>query len=317
MGTYTVRNITKKISDVDVIPLREKENRRLCIQAKLIKDNPNPNAPIKISFIYQKRHSSSEPWQKAESFNLAQLPKGHEIQLQLSSQETLKLKTELDNLYALAEAELSEKEGTFKVSNSASALVFDGKEKEILDRLLSTTDAKQLFFLLEQLEPETFEHLYLLKEYENKQKSLQCFKAQMDAATWKESQWATFFRENLWIFGHGLDYRIMNLECEQPNYGGYLFTGKGMQKGDYLFHSSGYAGFTVLVELKRPDTNLLDSENCRNGAYPAHRNLTEAIAQLQTNCHAWNTEGARRSHSVSSCKEKIHILVSRNRNSLK
>jgi hypothetical protein len=41
--------------------------------------------------------------------------------------------------------------------------------------------------------------------------NLRVFRAQMDSEEWKERNWQEFFEKNFWIFGYGLDYRVMGL----------------------------------------------------------------------------------------------------------
>jgi hypothetical protein len=49
--------------------------------------------------------------------------------------------------------------------------------------------------------------------------------------------------------------------------------------------------FTVLVEIKKPSTNLLHNEY-RNGAWGASEDLTGGISQMHANSLQWEVEGA-------------------------
>lgn len=108
-----------------------------------------------------------------------------------------------------------------------------------------------------------------------------------------EGWWQSFFLENKWIFGYGLNYQIIGVEQAQPSYGGTRVEGKGGQKGDYLGATQGDLRFTVLVEIKTPDAPLLaGTEEIRSGAWSLSKELTDGVAQLQSNVQAWETQGA-------------------------
>tara|TARA_B110000858_G_scaffold171420_1_gene201906 strand:+ start:77 stop:610 length:534 start_codon:yes stop_codon:yes gene_type:complete len=87
----------------------------------------------------------------------------------------------------------------------------------------------------------------------------------------------------------------LSIESDQPNYGGENYTGKGKQKGDYLTKTNTEnIKFTVLVEIKKPSSNLLvkkprTGENIkyRNGAWLLGSEVLGGVAQVQTNCKSW------------------------------
>jgi hypothetical protein len=109
-----------------------------------------------------------------------------------------------------------------------------------------------------------------------------------------EHWWQRFFNDNKWIFGYGLNYVILRLEQGQANVGGTQVGRVGGQIADFLSSTSGKVRFTVLVEIKTPDTPLLAGpEEVRSGAWSLSRELTDALAQTQANVDRWNKEGAR------------------------
>ncbi len=66
--------------------------------------------------------------------------------------------------------------------------------------------------------------------------------------------------------------------------------------------------FTVLVEIKTPQTPLLGREY-RNGAYLLGTDLNGGINQLLANAGTWELEGARRlEYAVESENENIHTV---------
>jgi Shedu protein SduA, C-terminal len=109
-----------------------------------------------------------------------------------------------------------------------------------------------------------------------------------------ERWWQQFFNDNKWIFGYGLNYVILRLEESQPNVGGTQTNRRGGQLPDYLASTSGKVRFTVLVEIKTPDTPLLcGTEEIRSGAWSLSQQLTDALAQTQANVDGWNERGSK------------------------
>ena len=108
-----------------------------------------------------------------------------------------------------------------------------------------------------------------------------------------ERDWQTFFDQNKWIFGYGLNYVIIKI-AGQPHVGGGTVSGAGVQKADFLGVTVGDVRFTVLVEIKTPKTLLLRGEGeVRNGAWGLSQELTDSLVQTQANIDRWNREGAR------------------------
>ena len=115
-----------------------------------------------------------------------------------------------------------------------------------------------------------------------------------------ETWWQKFFEKNKWIFGYGLNYEIIDTLHPQPHYGSLSYHGKGDQRGDVLGITKGTdARFTVLVEIKRPTSPLLQGKiEIRNGSWSLSGHLTDALAQIQGNIDQWNKGGSRQAQNV-------------------
>lgn len=124
-----------------------------------------------------------------------------------------------------------------------------------------------------------------------------------------ERWWQDFFERNKWIFGYGLNYQILRQEQSQPNYGGTRVDGKGGQKGDFLTSTEGDLSFTVLVEIKTPNTLLLQGrEEIRSGAWSLSKELTDALSQIQANIDMWDKQGSKQIDNIDSL-EKENIFT--------
>ncbi len=140
---------------------------------------------------------------------------------------------------------------------------------------------------------------------------LESFKRGIDKKIADEGKWQDFFEANKWIFGYGLKYQILRQEQAQPAYGGTRMDGRGGQRGDYLTSTSGEYGFTVLVEIKTPETPLLHgTSEVRNGAWSLSKDLTDAVAQIQANMQTWDKDGSGSDENKDSLESKGIYTVS-------
>ncbi len=119
------------------------------------------------------------------------------------------------------------------------------------------------------------------------------FRTHLQKSDWLETDWQKFFEKNKWIFGYGLSYQFLHiLEC-RPSFGGKDLTGTGSLEGDFLLATSAQIKFTVLVEIKRPNSNLVSDKKYRNRTYEFGEDLVGGVAQLQQQCWRWAIEGSR------------------------
>ena len=84
----------------------------------------------------------------------------------------------------------------------------------------------------------------------------------------------------------------------QPHLGGAEASGRGSQRGDYLLRSEADVRFTVLVDIKRPDSPLLvpnayRGEGTHSAVYRPGKDLAGGISQLQLNCESWARTGSQ------------------------
>lgn len=116
-----------------------------------------------------------------------------------------------------------------------------------------------------------------------KKSALAEFENLLENANTTEKQWQTFFQENNWIFGHGLNYVFLDgvrPKLEQTTTGSDFNTpGKIV---DALMKTKAEISQYVLVEIKRNSTKLIvDDKAYRSGCWQASQELTGAVAQVQ------------------------------------
>lgn len=106
---------------------------------------------------------------------------------------------------------------------------------------------------------------------------------------WNEHQWQAFFAENSWIFGYGLDYRFLSILQKEAAVSGVDVDGKNTVNSDFLMGST---DFTVLVELKRPDTLLFELGKNRSHSWRLSQYLVHAVSQILAQKAAWEIKSS-------------------------
>lgn len=106
---------------------------------------------------------------------------------------------------------------------------------------------------------------------------------------WNEDQWQAFFAENTWIFGYGLDYRFLSILQKEAAVSGVDVDGKNTVNSDFLMGST---DFTVLVELKRPDTLLFEHAKNRSHSWRLSQYLVHAMSQILAQKAAWEIKSS-------------------------
>lgn len=264
---------------------------RRIMRSLLVNNSKNKAASVKITLIHQRRANAEQAWQDVDSFNLGNLKAGQEVRLQLSLGQTYRLYQELTALYALTENGIPRGNRRF-VGLDERGVVVNAPTHELVEYLLAN-DNPDFWQAVDELKPDMLTAVALKKQHEQRQVVVDQFRVQLEAEEWSEGDWQTFFEANTWIFGHGLAYQFLDIVSEQPHYGGVTLSGIGGQRGDFLMATAAENRFTVLVDIKKPQTELLTKTLYRNKVYGLSQELVGGIAQVQSNCRTWALEGAR------------------------
>lgn len=106
---------------------------------------------------------------------------------------------------------------------------------------------------------------------------------------WDEPQWQKFFEENTWIFGYGLDYRFLSILQREASVSDSDLDGSNTAITDFLLGST---DFTVLVEVKRPDTTLFESAKNRSKSWRISTKVFDAVSQILAQKAAWEIKSS-------------------------
>ncbi|MFA6533986.1 MAG: Shedu immune nuclease family protein [Patescibacteria group bacterium] len=101
-----------------------------------------------------------------------------------------------------------------------------------------------------------------------------------------EKLWQHFFGINDWIFGYGLDYKFLGILQKEAHISNTDLSGKEGVIGDFLL---GCNKFTVIVELKRPDTALFKNKN-RSNSWSLSDDLINAFSQILEQKASWQIQ---------------------------
>lgn len=99
-----------------------------------------------------------------------------------------------------------------------------------------------------------------------------------------EIAWQNFFRSNDWIFGYGLDYRFLGILQKEAIVGSADVGGQDAVINDFLL---GCNKFTVLVELKKPETPLFGKDKNRSNAWTLSTELISSFSQILEQKASW------------------------------
>lgn len=278
----------------------EKLTRRI-LRPQFIVNEHNPRASVKATIMHQKRHSVTEPWRDADSFNAAALKAGQEIRLHLKSGQTLRLFEALERFYGRGSQTLRHGDNDYMVVRRGDHLELSDRAKAVIEKLMEHDD-EQVWDAIDKLNPGLLEAAALKKQHEFRSAAVDEFEEHYNAEDWTEQEWENFFRRNMWIFGHSLSFCFLSEVVKQPYFGGTMVTGRGGQRGDFLMATNANARFTVLVDIKTPEAQLVEKEY-RNKVYLMGKDVVGGVSQLQSYCRRWVTEGSKQEDNVVVTEE--------------
>jgi hypothetical protein len=119
-----------------------------------------------------------------------------------------------------------------------------------------------------------------------RRQGLEEFEEQMRLKAWSERQWQDFFYRQQWVFGYGLDYRVMGLFDREMTVGAGGTDNQNKPTVDFLMS---FTDYTVLVEIKKPDTAIFrQSRGGRAGTREFSPDFTSAVSQIVEQKAEWS-----------------------------
>lgn len=104
-------------------------------------------------------------------------------------------------------------------------------------------------------------------------------------ADWSEGDWQDFFEREQWVFGYGLDYRVMRHFDREMTVGRGGTDNQNKPVIDFL---ETFTDYTVLVEIKRPDTDIFRaSRGGRAGTWEFTPEFIGGVSQVLEQKAEW------------------------------
>jgi hypothetical protein len=289
---YEIQRTSLQSAAVSDKVLARSKTTRLIVRSEIVGNPNNPDARVKISLIHQRKTLKGN-WEDAPAEPLSALKAGEQIKLILHSEPTLELFRHLYNLFTIAtKGKIGFGKTSLVVGREAEVIQTDAGRAKVIKLLLSKGYSDDIWNEISQTNPDLATRLSYARIQNERRSDLQTFEANLELRQ-GEWWWEDFFERSKWIFGYGLNYKILKSVQNQPNYGGTNLTGRGAHRGDFLQRTEAFIRFTVLVEIKKPHSGLFGTKQYRSGAWELSEELTGGVSQLQANCSKWEKEGSQ------------------------
>jgi len=162
--------------------------------------------------------------------------------------------------------------------------IIDADDRTLIARLKSLPREQRAGALAELQDDLTAEEINILL---GRRKGLEQFEREMGAGDWAEASWQDFFDREQWVFGYGLDYRVMRTFDREATVGGGGTDNRNKPLLDFL---QTFKDYTVLVEIKRPDTPIFKRTSggkSRAGTWEFTSQFVSAVSQILEQKAEW------------------------------
>lgn len=289
---YTSKSTSLQSAQINDIELHRTTTTRKIIRPTIVDNSKEPDSSVRIDII-QQRCTSKDQFEDVANIKFSEYKTKEIGKLCLDSTQTKKLYDELSNLYQISkEKGIQLGETTIRLNDISQIIQTDQRRAELIRALIQQNFSEEMLDELIKEAPALISKFSIARLYELRKEALNKFSGMLNEQN-NEQKWQSFFEDNTWIFGYGLNYQILKDVAAQPNYGGQQVSGKGQNKGDFLKSTQGSIKFTVLVEIKRPDTDLLQKKLYRNDVILPSEDLVGGVSQLRANARTWELDSAK------------------------
>ncbi|MGB8028332.1 MAG: Shedu immune nuclease family protein [Terracidiphilus sp.] len=274
------------------IILEESQTTRRCFYGTLVKPD---GGEWELRGTLMVERKGRDGWHRQDGALLNRLKGGEITKLELSRENVNRLLIGLNVLRDAAKVKDIDWHGADLVVGKKDEVAQVGRaQKAFIEELVNSEQGGQIWGTLRSLRPELAARLADAELLKRRKTAIEEFERELSNCRWTEPEWEKFFRSNEWIFGLGLRFQYLSVLQNQANYGGAGLNRKGEQKGEFLMHTEADERFTVLVEIKRPDTKFFGEHPYRSGVPGFNSEFANAISQVQVNSHTWEYEGSKR-----------------------
>jgi hypothetical protein len=168
-------------------------------------------------------------------------------------------------------------------SQAGPKAIIDASDRNLVERI-KNLDSAQRDAVLRQLQQSlTDDEVNTLL---GRKQGLEEFETQI-GGNWSETNWQDFFEREQWVFGYGLDYRIMRQFSREATVGTGGIDNQNKPVTDFLMT---FTEYTVLVEIKRPNTPIFKpTQRGRAGTWEFTTDFTSAVSQILEQKAEWSS----------------------------
>lgn len=184
--------------------------------------------------------------------------------------------------------------------------IIDASDRGIVERVRGMTEAQRKDFLRAIQNTLTADEINVVL---GRKQGLEEYERQLGQDAWSEGDWQDFFERQQWVFGYGLDYRIMRQFDREMKVGVGGTDNKNQPMADFLMS---FTDYTVLVEIKKPSTPLFKAKRGgRAGTWEFSPEFMSAVSQIIEQKAEWLSFSQTGEHYNKAGTEK---LTARTRN---
>jgi hypothetical protein len=303
MKTLSLQRISRNLMKfTPPIILEETQTTRRCFYGELASDDDG-EWDVRGTIVVERK--GKDGWHQQDGASLQKLKGGEIAKLPLRREHLKHFITGLQVLADAAKLEGIDLHGASLVVGKKEDVVNVGRErKALIEDLISSNHSSEFWDSLSSLRPDLASQLAEAELLKRRKLAVDEFETELHARRWTETVWEKFFMSNEWIFGLGLRFQYLSVLQNQANYGGGGFARKGEQKGEFLMHTEAEdERFTVLVEIKRPDTKFFGEKPYRSGVPGFNSEFMNAVSQVQINSHTWELMGSTQPRDAEQLSE--------------
>jgi hypothetical protein len=184
--------------------------------------------------------------------------------------------------------------------------IIDASDRGIIERVRGMNEAQRKDFLRAIQNTLTDEEVNILL---GRKQGLEEYERELAACEWSEADWQNFFERQQWVFGYGLDYRVMRQFGREMTVGAGGTDNQNKPVIDFLMT---FTDYTVLVEIKKPDTRIFrERRGGRAGTWEFSPEFMGAVSQIIEQKAEWLAFSQSGDHYDKAGAEK---LTARTRN---
>lgn len=306
-NTIRTQQTSRNTSDilVDYI-IDQNETTRKVMKARVVNNPKDAEACISCVILHQRKGKRGQ-WEDCDAINLQTLKAGEGVRLNLGCSETKALLSSLEQAYSVGKQGVQRGVSRFVVAGGNDIVIPLGTEAQYIKLLIDQGLSEDIWKQLVDTNPDLATRLSFAKIQSDRIAVVREFATHITKDD-TEKFWQKFLSQNDWIFGFCLSYHFTTMVDREVYVGGTNVNGCNGELCDFMAMSEGIAKFTSLVEIKRPDTPLLSSRPTRGAIYGVSKELSDAVAQVQTYCHTWGTNNTREAFIFQACNNSVTVL---------